>query len=470
MDLILTGWRDGLESPARAIEFLVELRRDDEAAVLGRYALAREPCIDGARIRAALNSLGSPPDGWHEAVLAFAQAPSVEAWDELLLFTPHDALYHRTRSALQALIRLGVDGDVLFRCATRHGTTPDAIQLIECGLVDPDTVVRRAEHAPHTARGQGPVRGCVAWSRVVFSDHRVRLATFDWLTSQVRAHGEVLPRQLLADGLVLDGRRVPLVGPQGIFKPAVLSDAPLSITTSPKGPYDDSFGPDGLLRYRYRGTDPMHHENVGLRTAMQKRLPLVYFHGILPGRYLAVWPVFVVQDHPAELAFDVAVDDVSAVRERFAETDGSFVMDDGDSARRRYITSTTRQRLHQNSFREKVLRAYREQCALCRLRHVELLDAAHIIPDWQEHGDPVVANGLALCKLHHAAFDRYFIGIRPDFRIEVRADMLREKDGPMLRHGLQGMHDRVILLPRSRELWPDPERLRQRYKEFRQAS
>lgn len=153
IDQILGGWREGLESPARAIEILVERRRDDEAAVLGRYALARDPCPDGARIRAALNSLGAPPDGWHEAVLAFAQAPSIEAWDDLMRFTPDDALYHRTRSALQTLIRLGVDGDVLFRCATRNGTTPDAIELVERGLVDPETVVRRACDGPHAARG-----------------------------------------------------------------------------------------------------------------------------------------------------------------------------------------------------------------------------------------------------------------------------------------------------------------------------
>ena len=54
---------------------------------------------------------------------------------------------------------------------------------------------------------------------------------------------------------------VPLVGPQGIFKPRVLDEAPLSATTAPNGPYDDSFDPDGLLRYRYRGTDPNHHVN-----------------------------------------------------------------------------------------------------------------------------------------------------------------------------------------------------------------
>ncbi len=137
--------------------------------------------------------------------------------------------------------------------------------------------------------------------------------------------------------------------------------------------------------------------------------------------------------------------------------------------RRAYITTTLKRRLHQQAFRDRVLRAYRRQCALCRLRHEELLDAAHIIGDTEEGGDPVVPNGLALCKLHHAAFDRYFLGIRPDHVIEIRQDVLSEEDGPMLMHGLKGMHLQRIVLPGSRRDHPDPDRLAVRYQRFRQA-
>ena len=98
------------------------------------------------------------------------------------------------------------------------------------------------------------------------------------------------------------------MGPQGIFKPASLR-IPLSITTSPKGPYPDEFGPDGFLRYSYRETGPDHRDNVGLREAMLNGLPLVYFHGVLPGRYVAIWPVFVVGDSRSARTFSIAVDD-----------------------------------------------------------------------------------------------------------------------------------------------------------------
>jgi len=299
-------------------------------------------------------------------------------------------------------------------------------------------------------------------------DARIRAAAFEWLTDQVLRYGDVLPRELLAQGFLFDDSRIPLVGPQGIFKPSILG-LPLSITTTPKGPYNDSFGPDGLLKYRYRGTDPNHRDNQGLREAMAKRLPLVYFHGIAPGRYVAAWPVFVVGDHPDlfKPSFSVAVDDKSHLGIG-PEVKGRTVLgEEADAARREYITSTVRVRLHQRAFRERVLEAYRRQCAFCRLRHEELLDAAHIIPDREPEGEPLIKNGLALCNLHHAAFDRFFVGVRPDYVIEVRPDILSEGDGPTLRHAIQGLHGLQIQLPRRIEHHPDPSLLSERYAQFR---
>ena len=81
-------------------------------------------------------------------------------------------------------------------------------------------------------------------------DQRVRIAAFNWLDEQASVHGDVLPRSILARGFEFEGQRVPLVAPQGIFKPKLLPQMPLSITTAPEGPYDDSFGSDGLLLYR----------------------------------------------------------------------------------------------------------------------------------------------------------------------------------------------------------------------------
>jgi hypothetical protein len=69
-----------------------------------------------------------------------------------------------------------------------------------------------------------------------------------------------------------------------------------------------------------------------------------------------------------------------------------------------------RRRLHRPVFRATVLRAYGMRCAVCALRHAQLLDAAHIVPDRKEHGIAAARNGLALCKIHNAAYDSFVLG------------------------------------------------------------
>lgn len=300
------------------------------------------------------------------------------------------------------------------------------------------------------------------------SEHRIRTAAFEFLGRLAIQFGEVLPATELRAGFSFEDQRVPLMGPQGIFKPAVL-EWPLSITTVPivpgkPRPYEDELGSDGFLRYRYRGADPGHKDNRGLREAMQRKLPLVYFHGVEPGRYLAEWPVFIVGDEPKQLTFTAQVDDPFASGQEPAD-------ELPDGARRAYATRLAKQRLHQLAFRHQVLRAYRESCAMCRLRHRDLLDAAHILPDTHPQGEPITSNGLALCKLHHAAFDRNIVGVRPDSVIEIRGDVLEEIDGPMLRHGLQDLQGQPLLVvPRGLRDRPSTKFLNERFQIFRAAS
>jgi len=113
-------------------------------------------------------------------------------------------------------------------------------------------------------------------------DQRVRLAAFQWLRAQMDVHGEVLPRSILAQGFMFDGRRVPLLGPQGIFS-------------------------GRCARCRSRS-----------RPRRAARTPA---HG-------------------------------------------------------------------------RRIEAYRTRCAFCRLRHQDLLDAAHITADAAETGEPVVSKGM----------------------------------------------------------------------------
>jgi putative restriction endonuclease len=63
---------------------------------------------------------------------------------------------------------------------------------------------------------------------------------------------------------------------------------------------------------------------------------------------------------------------------------------------------------------------------------------------------------LALCKIHHAAFDQDLLGIRPDLVVVVRRDVQAATDGPMLTHGLQAMDG--VHLPRHSYVKTAPAR------------
>jgi putative restriction endonuclease len=291
----------------------------------------------------------------------------------------------------------------------------------------------------------------------------IRVAAFAHLDRLIAASPDGALRSRDVNTFVFDGRPIPLIVQSGIWKPAML-DAALTIRTTfirtdRDRPYEDQIGDDGLLRYKYRGADPNHSDNRALRRAMAARLPLAYLIGIERGVYVPQYPVWVVGEDAPNCEFAVTLDQGQWA----VDIDALPVLN------REYVARLTRIRLHQPVFRARVLRAYAEQCALCRLRHPELLDAAHIIPDGQPRGEPVVPNGISFCKIHHAAFDKNIIGVRPDLVVEVQPGVLREVDGPMLRHGIQDMAGRPLEVPRSRDLQPDRARLAERYDQFRAA-
>lgn len=83
------------------------------------------------------------------------------------------------------------------------------------------------------ALGHEHVLGAAVSEGIDARDQTVRQRAFDFLLEQTALRGEVLPWAILSKGFEIDGVRVPLIGPQGIFKPAVLPDMPLSIATKP---------------------------------------------------------------------------------------------------------------------------------------------------------------------------------------------------------------------------------------------
>lgn len=303
----------------------------------------------------------------------------------------------------------------------------------------------------------------ITYRPLLWSEESVRAAMFDHLDSLLASSQDGSLSSSEINTFCCDGRPLRLIVQTGIWKPAAVAAA-LTIRTTYTAPhqlppYEDDIGVDGLIRYKYRGHDPMQSDNRAMREALRSGRPLAYFIGVAPGRYVPRYPVWVAAEDPIRHDFSIAVDEA----QRFVDLTALA------EPQRAYIERLTRARLHQPLFRARVLHAYEQSCAMCRLRQPPLLDAAHIIPDGEPHGEPVVQNGLALCKIHHAAYDVDLLGIRPDLVVEVAERILREIDGPMLRHGLQEMAGATLFVPRERKAQPDKQRLEVRYKQFREV-
>jgi putative restriction endonuclease len=296
-------------------------------------------------------------------------------------------------------------------------------------------------------------------------DTRLRDAAMDWLKIRTNDGLESISSNDLLD-FRFDGEPFRLMDPQrGIRKPKELAAA-LSIRTvyrpdGAKRPYEDEMGDDGLLRYKWRGEDLDHPENRALRSAMELELPLIWFFGVGVAMYQPIFPVYLLAEEPERHQFVIIP---GAIRGLVDATSPA------ESQLRRYVMAESKRRLHQPVFRATVMRAYETRCAVCSLAHGQLLDAAHIVPDSDEAGIPTVRNGLAMCKIHHAAYDAHILGVSPDYIVKIRADLLDEIDGPMLQYGLKERHDqKLMVLPSVRAQRPDRDLLSISYERFRSA-
>jgi putative restriction endonuclease len=313
----------------------------------------------------------------------------------------------------------------------------------------------------------------MATDQLIARDAVIRQAAFDhvrFLQSRdlVLSHGDI------RRGFMFEGQRWPLWNPQrGIFKPREMPFL-LSIRTvfPRKGGrvwYDDQrqvhqqiYAGEDELDYAFMGTDPSAADNVWLREAAERQIPLIYFLGVSPGRYQAIVPTFVVDWDSHRLTARIA----------FGELAGATATATApDAVERRYALRLVKQRLHQASFRDSVLAAYEHRCAISNLPDDHLLDAAHIMADAHELlGQPVVSNGIALSKIHHAAFDNHLIGVDPDGRVHVSERLLMLHDGPLLEQSLKAVAGALIRLPRSQQHYPDRDRLAARFEQFKRVA
>ena len=118
---------------------------------------------------------------------------------------------------------------------------------------------------------------------------------------------------------------------------------------------------------------------------------------------------------------------------------------------------TPKKRKRDPYFRDRIIRAYEHQCAVCGFNvrvgnTLVALEAAHI--KWHQAGGPdVEENGIALCALHHKLFDRGAFTVSPGLLIQV-SDRAHGTHG--FNEWLTAYHGKSLKPPQRRNFYPEP--------------
>ncbi|HEV2719117.1 MAG TPA: hypothetical protein VG323_03785 [Thermoanaerobaculia bacterium] len=225
--------------------------------------------------------------------------------------------------------------------------------------------------------------------------------------------------------------RIHLKGQSGIFKPAGLSD-PLSMTTTIASKYTRDTIEGSCVFYDFVPRS-REHENDALKRCAEAALPLIYFLQVKarPAEHVVFAPVYVIgwdderrrflvdlsEQRPEDLPRPVSIKQLQLPQIQTPESPSEI-----RELTRSYTITTVQRRLQQARFRDAVLRAWRERCAVCELRIRPLLDAA----------DFGGGNGIALCATHYRAFELGVLTIDADFVVHVDVKNAGEGEQAML--------------------------------------
>ena len=310
------------------------------------------------------------------------------------------------------------------------------------------------------------------------TDHEIRAAAFA-LVRRLQDENGGLSRDDLYNGVQWRGRRIRLDGHvQGIWKPKEM-DGLLSIKTAwPRqrtgrpDTYPDQrqalrehFEHRDVLEYSFMQNNPNHRHNQLLHDAWRRRIPIIYLIASYPAFYQAFFPAFIVDWDSVTLKTRVAF--------------GFESPPETENERRIGIAIARRQYDHA-AFRENVLSAYRETCAVSGVMGRSHVGVAELAPSYGPAADAAAtaSAGVALSKLHRAAFEADLLGIDADGRLHVahRADLYRS--GTTSRRqpestvitALREINGARIQLPENPSHRPDRELLDLRYQQFLRAN
>jgi hypothetical protein len=138
---------------------------------------------------------------------------------------------------------------------------------------------------------------------------------------------------------------------------------------------------------------------------------------------------------------------------------------------KKVIQITREAKLRNRAFKQAVKEAYDFKCAVCRMKiHSPTnmlqweVEAVHIVPH-SKNGKDDLLNGLALCRLHHWAFDVGWFTLEDNFNIlasskikDLSAEFGKLGNYEFIRQ--LSSHDVRISLPSERDIYPHPNSIK----------
>ena len=143
-----------------------------------------------------------------------------------------------------------------------------------------------------------------------------------------------------------------------------------------------------------------------------------------------------------------------AVQERLSRSLSEKVVIGNDSPGERYVELMTKHRLGQGAFRIAVTDAYHRRCAISGEKTLPVLEAAHIVP-YAENGPHLVNNGILLKSDIHTLFDKGYMTITKDYRIEVSRHLHDDYGNGKDYYRYHG--NRLVILPDQEKYRPNPQ-------------
>lgn len=137
---------------------------------------------------------------------------------------------------------------------------------------------------------------------------------------------------------------------------------------------------------------------------------------------------------------------------------------------KRVVKTNRETKLRSRAFRQAIKEAYNFKCAVCGMKICSPdymqweVEAAHIVP-YYANGKDDIWNGIALCRLHHWAFDVGWFTLSDNFKI-LPSEKIENLPADL---GKLGNYDFIeqlakenpmICLPKEKEIYPHPNAIR----------